>query len=488
MALRCIYNMKRRIFRYFEGKLSKEEIAELLKEIQESPEARREFITIKNFIALRNASRGIFSQKPFQYRQRPDAYQIVSQRPDASRIIIHHKMFRSAAVKFVAAATLTAGLFIASLAIFNNVREERALAQISIISDSISQEAAQKGSATLMLASGQEMQIGDGAVLGSDIDEFVKNNQRDVEGKSVSERRSVSERKSAGEGKLASESKSAGESRSLSDSESVGDSKSSNGRSVKDGRSVKSSKSVKDGKSVKSSKSVAGDQVQEPKYNSVTATSKNDYQLIMYDGTKVWLKKGSTICFPDKFNKNRRFAELKGEAYFEIAKNSDWPFDIKTGETVVTVLGTEFYLSYARKAGDFKISMVSGKVSVIRNKEGISQSGGDGNSANEPILLTKNQVLSIDASGNYSISNEDCYAHKAWTQGYFLFINRTLPSILKQLSDWYEVDIVLLSEKFNQAKFNGKYSSQKGLDELIKTLQLSYDFTFYMDEGVIYIK
>lgn len=213
---------------------------------------------------------------------------------------------------------------------------------------------------------------------------------------------------------------------------------------------------------------------QPEKMNMVISKSKNDYLFTMYDGSKVWLKQGASLSFPDKFNSDIRYAELKGEAYFEITKNSEWPFVIKTDKATIKVLGTEFNLNSNSKK--FSISMVSGKVEV------------QSSFSNKPTLLTKNHSLSIDSLNNVSVVEVDCYSHKAWTQGYFLFVNRTLPSILEQLSNWYEVDIKLLTNKYDQALFNGKYSINNGLDELIKTLQLSYDFSFYMKDNTLYIK
>ncbi len=372
--------MRRTIFNYFEGKLSKEESEKLFEEIQRSPKAKREYLEIKNFQAFRNAATKRINGFPYKQKER---------------------RFR---ILYTVAGVCSCLII---LLIFNNLhisnREKSALTQMAAISDSINNAAKRAGSAVLQLASGEELQIENNSAEIKNIDEFVRQNSLEA---------------------------------------------------------------VTDGKK-------ANPQIAAKKLNTIKVTSKNDYLLTLYDGTKVWLKKDARISFPDKFDSDRRYVELDGEAYFSVAKNPLSPFVIKTNSAQVTVLGTEFNLD--TKSKEFVLSIVSGKVAVATE-------------GREDMTLTKNQQLTIDKSGQYSVEEFDCFIYKAWTQGYFLFINRTLPSILKQLGEWYEVDIELQSSKYDKELFNGKYNITKGFDELIKTLQMSYNFTFYMKDGKLYIE
>jgi len=91
-------------------------------------------------------------------------------------------------------------------------------------------------------------------------------------------------------------------------------------------------------------------------------------KVILPDSSIVWLKKNSHFSYPEKFGQDSRTVVLNGEAFFEIAHNKRWPFRIKSGNYITTVLGTSFNLKTGSKNEDYAISVLTGKVEVSKKE------------------------------------------------------------------------------------------------------------------------
>ena len=219
----------------------------------------------------------------------------------------------------------------------------------------------------------------------------------------------------------------------------------------------------------------ADDNIAEVKLNYLEVNSKEDFLLLLEDGSKIWLRQRSKIGFPDKFSGPARVIEFEGEGYFSIAPNESMPFIIKTKDVQAKVLGTEFNLKSENTADIVEVSMVSGKLSVK-------------NGENSDILLTKNYQLVLDTSTDeHSVNIIDSFKYQAWRDGYFYFENETLKNILVVLEDMYEIDIVLKTDKYDDELFNGKMKRSNGLDKIISALEASFDFKFHMEDEILYI-
>ncbi len=217
------------------------------------------------------------------------------------------------------------------------------------------------------------------------------------------------------------------------------------------------------------------DTVTERPLNYLTVNSKEDFMLKLPDGTQVWLRSKARFGFPEKFAHGERRVEIEGEGYFMVAPGKENPFIINANGTEVKVVGTEFNLRSEKESCELEISMTSGIVSVKGKKE-------------EEILLTKDKQLIMNTGeGSYSITEIDSYKYRAWKEGYFVFINEDLPKILKTFSEWYGIEILLEGDRYNDNPFNGKFLRSSGLDKIIRTLQQSYDFHFYMKDRKLYI-
>src|SRR5690606_31257588 len=130
--------------------------------------------------------------------------------------------------------------------------------------------------------------------------------------------------------------------------------------------------------------SVFGKQEYTPTHSLVLTTPKGGtYQITLADGTRVWLNSASTLKYPSRFADDERVVELKGEAYFDVAKSSTRPFRVISKEQTVEVLGTQFNVTAYEDEHDVKTTLVEGAVRVV-----------PGNAQQSPIMLSPGQQSS----------------------------------------------------------------------------------------------
>jgi len=206
-----------------------------------------------------------------------------------------------------------------------------------------------------------------------------------------------------------------------------------------------------------------GDMNTKPVYNTITTANGNQYQLILTDGSKVWLNAASSIRFPTAFTGNERKVEITGEAYFEVAKNPSKPFKVdfknKAGQKdEIEVLGTHFNVNSYSDEPDMKTTLLEGSVKI--------------KAANKIQMLTPGQQASITQNGIEIRKNVDLDHVMAWKNGYFLFDNTDIYTLMRQVSRWYNVDIKY-EGKITEEGFSGKISREVSLSKFIKVLELN---------------
>lgn len=162
-------------------------------------------------------------------------------------------------------------------------------------------------------------------------------------------------------------------------------------------------------------------------YNTVTTANANQYQLVLRDGTKVWLNAASSVRFPTDFIGSTRMVEITGEAYFEIAHDKAKPFHVKVNGTDIEVLGTRFNVNAYTDEASIKTSLLEGSVKITT-----------GNKSN---MLAPGQEANVTSSGDLSIRSGNVDMSVAWVKGYFQFDQAPLPVIMRQIGRWYDLDI-----------------------------------------------
>ncbi|MEO8962041.1 MAG: FecR family protein [Ginsengibacter sp.] len=199
-------------------------------------------------------------------------------------------------------------------------------------------------------------------------------------------------------------------------------------------------------------------------YNTLSTPRGGQFQLILPDGSKVWLNASSSLRFPTAFTGNHREVILTGEAYFEVAKNKEKPFRVKVGSMQVNVLGTHFNINAYQDENTVRTSLLEGSVRIVNgDKTDLLQPG------QQEVLIKKE-----DKSDSYRMEkrNVDMNEVVAWRNGLFQFDGGDIKTIMRQISRWYDVEI-LYEGKEPERSFQGKISRDAQLNDVLKILELS---------------
>jgi transmembrane sensor len=198
-------------------------------------------------------------------------------------------------------------------------------------------------------------------------------------------------------------------------------------------------------------------------YNTISTPRAAQYQLVLSDGTKVWLNAASSLRFPTTFNGSLRTVELSGEGYFEVTKNKEKPFVVRTGGQEVKVLGTHFDIMAYEDEESIQTTLIEGLVVVSHNNH---------SSILEP---GKQSRLSRD-NNNLTVVNANMNQAIAWKNGYFFFDRSDVKTIMRQVSRWYDLDIVYESP-VPDLQFSGKIERNlplSGITHLLESGQIHF--------------
>ena len=183
------------------------------------------------------------------------------------------------------------------------------------------------------------------------------------------------------------------------------------------------------------------------------------YQIILSDGTKVWLNAASTLKYPSRFAADKRVVEIDGEAYFKVAKDRNKPFKVVSKGQEIEVLGTEFNVSAYHDEAEVKTTLIKGSV-MLQTTEG---------SAKVSLVPGEQSVLTDSGIKKRQV---DTGAYIAWKAGNFYFDNTPLSDVLKQISRWYNVDVVY-ENKVPTEMFSGTMSREVELQTVLELLRIS---------------
>ncbi len=210
-------------------------------------------------------------------------------------------------------------------------------------------------------------------------------------------------------------------------------------------------------------------------FNTITIPRGGQYQLLLPDGTKVWLNASSSLKFPVAFTGDSRVVELEGEAYFEVAtiyRKSDsqrQPFIVKTSSQQIEVLGTHFNVNAYPNEDVARTTLVEGKVKVSSVATG------------EAKTLNPGQQTQITKTGDIRVFDGiDAEEAMAWKNGMFYFNNTDLATIMNQLSRWYNVEVDI--NNMPKKKFNGALSRDVKLSQVLKMMETTSGLKFKIDE------
>jgi transmembrane sensor len=165
------------------------------------------------------------------------------------------------------------------------------------------------------------------------------------------------------------------------------------------------------------------------------------------------------LKYPTQFNGDQRIVELDGEAYFEVAKNKNKPFIVKSGDQDIEVLGTHFNVHAYDNESVVKNDLLEGSVAVNYKKQ-------------KAILKPGQQSNVSDKFNKITIKQVDTEAAIAWKNGRFKFDNADLKTVMRQLERWYGINVEYRGD-VPDVRFNGGTFMNKNLSEVLKVLELS---------------
>lgn len=200
--------------------------------------------------------------------------------------------------------------------------------------------------------------------------------------------------------------------------------------------------------------------------------------LILPDGTNVWLNARTQIKYPAVFSDSRREVELIGEAYFEVTHSDNIPFIVHTRDCDVEVLGTKFNVEAYGETPFFSTALMEGSVKVIQR-----------DMPENSITLTPHQKVNLENGILITSSIED-YDPYRWREGLICFKNEGFMDLMKRFEKCYGIDIIVENEQLSKHVFSGKFRISDGIDNALRVLQKEarYNFTRSKDDSVIYIK
>lgn len=205
-------------------------------------------------------------------------------------------------------------------------------------------------------------------------------------------------------------------------------------------------------------------------YNTITTPRGRQFTLLLADGTKVWLNAASSLRYPATFSAITRKVEVTGEAYFEVAK-SKIPFVVDARGTAVQVLGTHFNINAYEDEASIQTTLLEGSVKV--SKDGRTRT------------LEPGQQSQIGADANIRVLDEvNTDVVLAWKNGYFSFDQADLFAVMRQISRWYDVDVVY-EGNMPDRRFGGEISRNTNASEVLQILEESNIHFKIMDRKIV---
>ena len=193
-------------------------------------------------------------------------------------------------------------------------------------------------------------------------------------------------------------------------------------------------------------------------YNTIQTPIGGKFQLTLADGSKVWLNSASSLRFPVYFSGDNRAVELKGEAYFEVAKSQNKKFTVRSGNQTVEVLGTHFNINAYSDEPVITTTLIEGAIRVVELNTQKFQ------------ILKPGEQSKVD--NGIHIQRKDAQADIAWKDGYFYFENSSIETVMRQLGRWYGIT-ARYESNLPQHHFEGAISTNLTLLEVLEILQKS---------------
>lgn len=206
---------------------------------------------------------------------------------------------------------------------------------------------------------------------------------------------------------------------------------------------------------------------------TVSVPNGKNQEIILADGSSVWLNAGSTLQFPQTFPNNQRHVHLEGEGYFDVASDPDRHFHVFAGKGKVVVTGTIFNIQAYKDQKTIRTSLIEGGVNFHIDEQ-------------EHQLTPGNELIADVEHGQTKVQRFDIDRITFWKDGYFKFDDTDLVDVLKMVSRWYNVTIISNVELLNKP-VGGTFPKDLPLEELLKDLSILSKVNFEIQGKEVHI-
>lgn len=197
--------------------------------------------------------------------------------------------------------------------------------------------------------------------------------------------------------------------------------------------------------------------------------------VILPDGSKVWLNVDTRLSYPVNYGIRSRKVELDGEAYFEVMKNKELPFEVASGGITIKALGTSFVVSSYPESSGIRSSLIEGSVEV-RYGEGYE------------ILKPGQQLIyRKDEPGTVIIQPFDEADELAWKNEQLIFRLTPFNEVIEELRKWYDVGFEYDPALFESETFTAKFRRSETLEHVLEVMTKAGEFTYRVEGNIIRI-
>lgn len=221
-------------------------------------------------------------------------------------------------------------------------------------------------------------------------------------------------------------------------------------------------------------KGYAADASEETEMRVLKTPAGKDFKITLADGTIVWVNAESSLEFPTKFSGSTRDVKLKGEAYFQVAKDASHPFIIHTEGLNAKVLGTELYVAHHSKAHS-SVALINGKVEVSK---GANQ---------KAVTLKPGQEAKASGEG-MTVENINTNVYTYWKEGYFYFNDMPLYDVMQKLGKWYNAKIVFEDKRLKDIRVRYFCVREESLERAVTVLNHMKQFKVVICGNTVVVK
>jgi ferric-dicitrate binding protein FerR (iron transport regulator) len=205
----------------------------------------------------------------------------------------------------------------------------------------------------------------------------------------------------------------------------------------------------------------------EGSFNTLKIPTGGFYRLTLSDGTRVWLNSESELHFPVCFATGERVVSLRGEGYFDVARDERRAFRVQVGEMTVTVLGTSININAYRDDGHVYTTLLEGALSVRSTRRG-----------EETLLRPGTQCVFNAADGTVALREVEAGRYRSWIEGRFVFDSMNLQQIMRQLQRWYDFSFYFRDQQVREYAFRGVIPRDMPFDTVLAMIAKTTNVKF----------